>query len=71
MWICKECGGKMRIAVTSAITEDFNINKEGTSTGKCLKRSESEQWGDNYFCNKCNKFHESGVDIREIAYWKD
>lgn len=69
-WKCKECGGKIRITIARSYNEDFNVDENGDSTGKCLKKYVGEIISLHYFCQKCGVYEsDEDVKISDIAEW--
>ena len=72
MWKHKNCGGKLRVVVSRMESSDFNIDKTGNPTGKCLRKTIGEVEGENFYCTKCGEYYDSyGRDIESIAEWEE
>lgn len=70
-WACKKCGGKMRVVLSRVVNEDFNIGKDGEPAGECLRKIQGEADAGNYYCSKCKAWYDDGVELSDVAEWKE
>lgn len=71
-WICKKCGGKMKISLTRVVNSDYNIDENGNPIGKCLRKMEGEVVADNLYCSKCETRYESEeFELKDVAEWQE
>ncbi len=71
-WICKKCGGRMKISLTRVVNSDYNIDENGNPIGKCLRKIEGEVVADNLYCPKCETWYESEeFELKDIAEWQE
>ncbi|MGL5778833.1 hypothetical protein [Cetobacterium sp.] len=69
-WICRLCGGKLRVIVTKHYSNTHNIDVSGKATKRAAFKDESgETIGENYYCKKCDIYYEDGTLIKNIGVW--
>ncbi len=71
-WVCRLCGGKLRIKVTKKCSDTHNIDKDGTPSKNPSRRDPTYKiLKTNIFCKKCAVDYETNTKIETAGVWKE
>jgi hypothetical protein len=71
-WICRLCGGELRVIVTRNCSDTHNIERDGAPSERRSRRDLSgEIIGTNLFCKKCGIYHKTKTKIETVGVWKE
>lgn len=71
-WICRTCGGDLRIKVTKISTDVFMLDKKGELNSRPSKKDSNPLIKCRIiFCKRCNQSWANRTKIENVGVWEE